>query len=82
MLVGAVTLRTGAELSASDLNKALGKLPAVQRPRYVQVVSSIPVTTWHRPQWRPLQAKGVPTPSRTRTVWKLDDDRAHYELLT
>ena len=82
VLVGAVTLRPGAELSASDLNKALGKLPAVQRPRYVQVVPSIPVTTWHRPQWRPLQAKGIPTPSRTRTVWKLDDDRAHYELLS
>ena len=42
---------------------------------------SIPMTTWHRPQWRPLQAKGVPTPSRTRRVWRLDPDRAHYEPL-
>ncbi|MDT4912071.1 MAG: putative long chain acyl-CoA synthase, partial [Pseudonocardiales bacterium] len=81
VLVGAVTLRSGTELAAADLNKALGKLPAVQRPSYVQVVASIPVTTWHRPQWRSLQAKGIPTPSRTRTVWKLDDDRARYELL-
>jgi putative long chain acyl-CoA synthase len=81
VLVGAVTLRPGTELGATDLDKALGKLPAVQRPRYVQVVPSIPVTTWHRPQWRPLQAKGVPTPSRTRTVWRLDDDNAHYGAL-
>ena len=43
---------------------------------------SIPMTTWHRPQWRTLQAKGVPTPSRTRRVWRLDPDRAHYEPVT
>jgi putative long chain acyl-CoA synthase len=78
VLVGAVTLRPGTEVTAADLNKALGKLPPVQRPRYVQVVPSIPVTTWHRPQWRTLQAKGVPTPSRTRKVWRLADDRTHY----
>jgi putative long chain acyl-CoA synthase len=79
VLVAAVTLRPGTEISPADLDKAVGKLPASQRPRYVQVVSSIPVTTWHRPQWRALQAKGVPAPSRTRKVWKLKTDRAHYE---
>jgi hypothetical protein len=39
------------------------------------------VTTWHRPQWRPLQAKGVPTPNRQRKVWKRSADGAHYEQL-
>jgi putative long chain acyl-CoA synthase len=81
-LVAAATLRPGAELETADLDKAMDKLPAAQRPRYVQVVPSIPVTTWHRPQWRVLQAKGVPTPTRTRKVWKLGDDRAHYEPLS
>jgi putative long chain acyl-CoA synthase len=82
VLVAAATLRPDTELSTGDIDKAMDKLPAVQRPRYVQVVPSIPVTTWHRPQWRMLQAKGVPTPTRTRKVWKLGDDRAHYEPLT
>jgi putative long chain acyl-CoA synthase len=81
VLVGAVTLRPDTELSGGDLDAAMDKLPAMQRPRYVEVVSSIPVTTWHRPQWRPLQAKGVPTPTRQRKVWRLSADDAHYEQL-
>lgn len=79
VLVGAVALRGGTELSTADLDGAVDKLPASQRPFYVQVVPSIPVTTWHRPLWRPLQAKGVPTPNRQRKVWRLGADRAHYE---
>jgi putative long chain acyl-CoA synthase len=79
VLVVAATLRSDTELSTGDIDKAMDKLPAVQRPKYVQVVASIPVTTWHRPQWRVLQAKGVPTPNRTRKVWKLGGDRTHYE---
>jgi putative long chain acyl-CoA synthase len=81
VLVGAFTLRAGTEVSAADLDKAMRRLPARQRPRYVQQVPSIPVTTWHRPQWRPLQAKGVPAPARGRKVWRLADDRTHYEQL-
>ncbi len=78
VLVAAVTVRDGADLDASDLNKALGRLPAAQRPAYVQAVSSIPLTTWHRPLWRPLQAKGIPRPGRTRRVWRLDPDTGRY----
>jgi putative long chain acyl-CoA synthase len=81
VLVGAVTLRPGTELSTGDIDSATDKLPAMQRPAYVQVVPSIPLTTWHRPQWRVLQAKGLPSPNRTRKVWKLDAARAHYEQL-
>ena len=81
VLVGAVTLRADSELSGGDLDKAMDKLPVSQRPTYVQVLSSIPVTTWHRPQWRALQAKGVPTPNRQRKVWKLGEDLTHYEQL-
>jgi putative long chain acyl-CoA synthase len=81
VLVAAATLRPGTDLDTGDLDKAVDKLPAVQRPRYVQVVPAIPVTTWHRPLWRALQAKGLPAPTRTRRVWRLADDRAHYEPL-
>ncbi|WP_375497014.1 AMP-binding protein [uncultured Jatrophihabitans sp.] len=81
VVVVAVTVRSGAQLTSADLEQPLGKLPLVHRPRYVQVVPSIPMTTWHRPLWRTLQAKGVPTPSRTRQVWRLDDDGTHYRPL-
>jgi putative long chain acyl-CoA synthase len=81
-MVAAVTVREGTTIEAGDLDQALDKLPVSQRPRYVQVINSIPVTTWHRPQWRPLQAKGVPKPGRGRRVWRLGSDRAHYEELS
>jgi putative long chain acyl-CoA synthase len=80
-LVGAVTLCPGAELTAADLDTAFERLPRSLRPKYVQVVPSIPVTTWHRPQWRTLQARGVPKPTRTRRVFRLDADRAHFRQL-
>jgi putative long chain acyl-CoA synthase len=78
VLVGAFTLRRETEVETADIEKAMSRLPARQRPRYVQQVPSIPLTTWHRPQWRSLQAKGVPTPARNRRVWRLADDRTHY----
>jgi putative long chain acyl-CoA synthase len=81
VLVAAVTLLPGSRLSATDLDRAFERLPAGHRPSYVQVVRSIPVTTWHRPIWRPLQQAGVPKPTRARKVWKLADDHAHYHPL-
>jgi putative long chain acyl-CoA synthase len=81
VLVGALTALPDADLSAADLDKVLDRLPAFQRPRYVQVVPSIALTTWHRPIWRDLQRKGVPKPARGRRVWKLSDGGAHYEEL-
>jgi putative long chain acyl-CoA synthase len=80
-LVAAVTLRPDAEVTASELDRAVDRLPSSHRPAYVQVVKAIPVTTWHRPMWRPLQRAGIPKPSRNRTVFRLGTDRAHYERL-
>jgi putative long chain acyl-CoA synthase len=81
VLVAAVTLRPDSELTAAELDRAFDRLPASHRPAYIQVVRSIPVTTWHRPMWRPLQKAGVPKPTRTRKVWRLGEDHAHYEQL-
>ena len=81
VLVAALTLCPGRELAASDLDAAMERLPHSHRPAYVQVVPDIPVTTWHRPVWRPLQRSGVPRPSRSRRVFRLADDRVHYQEL-
>lgn len=80
-LVGAVTLRPDTSISADDIDTATERLPRRHRPRYVQVVPSIPLTTWHRPVWRDLQKRGVPKPTRTRKVWKLDESTGHYTEL-
>ncbi|MCW2494084.1 alpha/beta fold hydrolase [Jatrophihabitans sp.] len=81
LLVAALTLRPGATVTAADLDKALERLPRFQRPTYVQVVASLPVTTWHRPVWRELQKRGVPKPGRNRQVWQLDPSTGHYAAL-
>ncbi|WP_460606813.1 AMP-binding protein [Jatrophihabitans fulvus] len=81
VLVAAATLR-GTAFTAADLDRVMGKLPALQRPVYVMVVDDIPLTTWHRPQWRDLQAEGVPAPGEGRRVWRLGPDRAHYRELS
>jgi putative long chain acyl-CoA synthase len=81
VLVAAVTLCPGTSLTAADLDRAFEGLPAAHRPDYVQVVRSIPVTTWHRPVWRALQRAGIPKPTRARRVWRLGEDRGHYEAL-
>jgi putative long chain acyl-CoA synthase len=81
VVVAAVTLRAGTELTGAELDRAFDRLPASHRAAYVQVVASIPVTTWHRPLWRPLQKAGVPKPTRTRRVWRLGEDGAHYHEL-
>ena len=81
LLVAAVTLRPDTELTATDLDHALDRLPRGQRPTYVQSVASIPVTTWHRLMWRDLQKRGVPKPARNRRVWQLDPSTGHYAEL-
>jgi len=78
VVAAAVTLLPGAQLHASDIDTAFDRLPRSQRPRYVSVVDTIPLTTWSRPLWRELQQQGVPTPGPGRTVWRLGDT-GHYE---
>jgi putative long chain acyl-CoA synthase len=78
VLVSAVTLLPGAELTASELDRAFDRLPLKHRPSYIQVVPSIPVTTWHRPVWTELQRAGIPKPGKNRKVWRLDSETGHY----
>ncbi|HLY33575.1 MAG TPA: AMP-binding protein, partial [Jatrophihabitantaceae bacterium] len=77
VLVSSVTVSPGLELTASELDRAFDRLPPKHRPVYIQVVPSIPVTTWHRPVWASLQRAGIPKPGRGRQVWQLDDS-GHY----
>ncbi|MDQ2706720.1 MAG: AMP-binding protein, partial [Actinomycetota bacterium] len=81
VLVVAVTLRPGAELTGAELARVCDRLPASQRPAFVQVVPSIPLTTWSRPIWRGLRPAGLPTPGKSGTVWQLDVDQAGYRKL-
>jgi putative long chain acyl-CoA synthase len=80
--VAAVTLRAGAELSAQELTRALEALPLAERPAIVQVVDSIPVTTWFRPLTGPLREAGIPEPGDGKSVWYLDSGAARYTPLT
>jgi len=80
-VVGAVSLLDGGELLPEDLEAAVGPLDPAQRPRYVQVVQEIPLTTWSRPLVGPLRKRGVPKPTNRRPVWRLADDGESYAPL-
>ncbi|HEX8977441.1 MAG TPA: AMP-binding protein [Solirubrobacteraceae bacterium] len=79
--IAAVTLREGYELTAEDLAAAVGGLDPDSRPEIVQVLDSLPVTTWYRPMTGPLREAGMPEPGEGREIWKLERGRRTYRRL-
>jgi putative long chain acyl-CoA synthase len=82
LAVAAVTLRAGRDLGPKDVGGALRALPPEQRPRIVQVVDSIPVTTWFRLLTAPLREAGIPEPGDSVQAWFLDASGETYRPLT
>lgn len=82
VVVAAVTLHPDAELGRWDLESALRRLPPEQWPQYVRVVDRIPLTTWSRPDPRPLRRHGLPKPGGSGTAWQRVADGTTYEPLT
>jgi putative long chain acyl-CoA synthase len=78
VLVAAVTLLPGCELTAADLESVAGHVAAEERPLYVQVVTQIPVSTWSRPLLQPLRDAGIPDPDRVDAVWERAADGRSY----
>jgi putative long chain acyl-CoA synthase len=80
--LAAVTIRSGHELQARDIGRALSLCPRDQRPVIVHVVARIPVTTWYRPMTGPLRAAGIPQPGEGHPAWYLDASGESYRPLT
>jgi len=80
--VAAVTLRSGRELTARELGRALRVLEPGQRPALVHVVDRIPVTTWFRPLTQELRAVGIPKSGEGKHAWYLDASGETYRPLT
>ena len=74
VVVGACTVRAGQGIDLDEVNRVFARVPQRLRPHYIQVVDEIPITTWGRPLWRPLQEKGVPKARDGVTVWALGQD--------
>jgi putative long chain acyl-CoA synthase len=81
LAVAAVTVFPGSSLSPWDLRHAMRTLDPACRPRYVQVVTGIPLTSWSRPLHHPLQEAGLPRPGGARALWRLTPDRETYQQL-
>jgi putative long chain acyl-CoA synthase len=82
LAIAAVTLRTGCELTAREISRALAVLEPEQRPVIVRVVDRIPVTTWYRPLTGPLREEGIPEPGQGTRAWYLDASGERYRPLT
>ncbi len=81
VVVSAVSLRPGVkELKPAALTRAILAVPESQRPRIVQVVPEIPVTTWYRPKVGELRAKGIPKAGKKVFAW--DGKLERYKTLT
>jgi putative long chain acyl-CoA synthase len=81
VVVAAVTVRAGGELTARDITQTLAVLEPAQRPSIVHVVAEIPVTTWYRPLTGPLRAAGIPRAKAGRTAWDRDTESNSYRPL-
>jgi putative long chain acyl-CoA synthase len=80
--VAAVTVRRGHRLNGREIGRALTGLERDQRPRIVQVVDRIPVTTWYRPITAPLREAGVPEPGDGTVAWYREASKDTYRQLT
>lgn len=78
VLVAAVTVRPGHELTAADLDAALDRLPVRTRPAFVQTARSVALSSSARPNWAAVRKLGIPSPTRTRHVF-VRNDVGHYE---
>ena len=80
--VAAVTLRSGVELTAREVSRALSALPPDERPAVVHVVDRIPMTTWFRPRTEALREAGIPEPEDGLQAWYLDAGGEQYRRLS
>ncbi|WP_081625403.1 acyl-CoA synthetase [Mycobacterium sp. 141] len=79
--VTALALRPGGSIATADLTDALSDLPVGSPPDFVHVVADIALGASYRPMAAPLQAAGIPKPTR-RNSWYLDPDTQTYKPLT
>jgi putative long chain acyl-CoA synthase len=78
LVVGAVTLRPGLELTADDLTAGMHRLDPVSWPDVVRVVERIPTSTWFRLLKLPLRAEGIPDGTSALPVFHLDRETSTY----
>lgn len=86
LLVAAVTVRPDGTLRTTDVSRALATLDEDVRPAVVRVIDAMPVTSWYRPDVRPLRADGIPKPDgdmvlvQTRRGYRPLADAAYRRL--
>jgi putative long chain acyl-CoA synthase len=78
--VTALTLAPGGSVPTADLNEALAGLAVGSAPDFVHVVPEMKLSASYRPLLGPLEAEGIPKPSRH--AWYLDEDTNRYKRLT
>ncbi|KUH97733.1 acyl-CoA synthetase [Mycolicibacterium acapulense] len=80
LAITALELQPGGSIPSADLTEALADLAVGEPPDIVHVVPGMALSASYRPLVRPLQAEGVPKPSRN--AWYLDPDTNRYKRLT
>jgi putative long chain acyl-CoA synthase len=80
LAVTALALAPGGSVPTADLNEALAGLAVGVPPDIIHVVPEMKLSASYRPLLGPLEAVGIPKPSRN--AWYLDDETGVYRRLT
>lgn len=78
--VSAVTLLTGATITAADLTEAIANIPVGLGPDIVHVVPSMTLSATYRPTVSALRTAGIPKPGRQ--AWYFDPATNAFRRLT
>jgi putative long chain acyl-CoA synthase len=82
VVVAAVSLLAGRELTVEQVGRALSALPDQTQPDVVRVVDRIPLTDWHRPVAGDLPAEGLRRSSPASPSWYRDPSTGRWQPLT
>ena len=77
-----VTLRPGASSTIREVERGARRPRRPRHPLVLRVVDGIPVTTWYRPITGPLEAEGLPAPTKPATAWYWDPRKGGYRPMS
>jgi putative long chain acyl-CoA synthase len=82
VVVAAVSVRAGQQLTVEDVGRALSAVPDDQQPDVVRVVAQIPLSDWHRPIAGGLPEDGLGRSTKAHPVWYREQSTGRYRTLT
>ena len=82
VVVAALSVRPGHQLTVEEVGRALSAVPDDQQPDVVRIVPEIPLSDWHRPIAGRLPEDGLGRSTKAHPVWYREESTGRYRTLT